>query len=226
MVAKIFEAVIFDLDGTIINSKQDIIKALKKIQFQCSINLGNRKLETDIIGPKIDILVKNILQSDIDKLETKTKNQFRQNYNNSNFENTTIYPNMCEILNLLSHNNIKLFLVTNKAKSSVTILLDKLEIKSIWQEVCANGVKEESTLKKEDHIKYLLEKYKLSKDKTCIIGDSKDDMLAAKNVGITGLAAGWGYEKDKEKLKNISRLYFKTPNDLLNFFKLSEIYSS
>ena len=104
--------IIFDLDGTLIDSREEIIKTYSKVFLEIpplkevdynSINYGDTLLS--ILG--------KIYENDT-VLISKAKVKFAEFYDNSSFADTVLYPSVFDLLKKLHHNNFKLHIATNK----------------------------------------------------------------------------------------------------------------
>jgi phosphoglycolate phosphatase len=106
------KAVVFDLDGTIIDSKNSILKSLE----QSLVNVLNLKikLSNNIIGPSLKEIVKNILIENNIKYNDNVEKEFIRLYDEKNCIKTKLYNNIRNELDFLTNNNIKMFVATNK----------------------------------------------------------------------------------------------------------------
>ena len=74
-----------------------------------------------------------------------------------------------------------------------------------------------------DMIHYIIEKLGGSKERTLLIGDTDNDLLAARAAGIPSCLVGWGYSADLEALKKLATFYVVKPDDLIHLLKHEEV---
>ena len=104
---------IFDLDGTLINSGEGIKNALfesfSKAKLKMSINKSQIK-----IGPPLDLTIRDCNENLNDKQLVEIKNYFIDIYDSESFKVLDIYPNIDKLLDRLSQSNLKIYIGTNK----------------------------------------------------------------------------------------------------------------
>ena len=196
------KAVFFDLDGTLIDSSLDLANS---INFMLK-NLGKKEYEIKTIkkwiGNGASVLVKRALSGsmeikDIDRnLFNKAKNIFLEHYKNNICIHTKLYPEVKETLLKISH---KKAIITNKPVEFVKPILKKLDI-DVFDFVIGGEClpeKKPSPLP----LLYACKYFNITPDEAIMVGDSKNDILAAKNAKIKSIALTYGYNQGEE-IKN------------------------
>jgi len=197
------ELLIFDFDGTLINSIPDLTSAVNKMLANYGLTPLTIEDVTPFIGNGAKALVekalasatKNKANSEI-SLEEALKVYFSA-YKEITCEETFLYSGVLETLEYLKQKGYKMAISTNKPFNFIEPILDKLEIKEffkIW-------IGEDSLPKKKPDaapILYLADKYKIELDKCIMIGDSKNDILAAHNSGIDSIGVSYGYNYNED----------------------------
>lgn len=197
---KNYKNIIFDLDGTIINSSQEILNCLKKSYSKANYYVDNSKFTSDVIGPPIKTIITTVSPelSDKDKINEVISN-FRRIYDNDENDISVMYDGVDEFLKNLKDCNKRLFIATFKPKIPTLRILNKLGIIDLFDEIYTVD-KFDVPMSKSEMIRVIVEQYELDRTKTLMIGDAVSDMIAAKENNIGAIGALWGYGNDKSKL--------------------------
>ena len=191
-----FDALIFDLDGTIIDSVPDVCASINRALDSMGrppITIENTK---ELVRFGAHTLCDKALaitgepgkQDDIRLLETK----FLDNYRKNPSEHTSIFPGAVDALNQFRDYGIKLGICTNKPEATCFPVLDALKLRHYFSSIiCGDTIK----FKKPDprHVYYTMNKMGAELGNTAFIGDSEDDIKAANNAGIPSVLVTFGY---------------------------------
>ncbi len=194
------DLVIFDLDGTLIDSAPSLHKAVNCMLQE--LNLEPLDLETvrDFIGNGSAILVKRALARDIDyqkyeideDLAKKALDTLLEYYGANLTADTLLYEGAKETLENLKEKGYKIALATNKPNQFVKEILEHFKIDKYFDYTIGAGVVEN----KKPHPQMLL---KVCKDmqvepkSAIMVGDTNNDILAAKNAKMDSIALTYGY---------------------------------
>lgn len=192
---------IFDLDGTLINSLEDLANACNDAleKMNCpQYPIEDYKL---FVGSGVKNLVKRTLPEYLHSQENieQMLMYFYQHYDLHCLDHTKPYPNILELIDILLENDFALAVVTNKpdylAKKIVNVLFDgKIEV--VYGQVDDIPVKPNPTL-----IFKAIERLNIDKQTCFYIGDSDVDIYTAKNADLKSIGCLWGNRKEEE-LKN------------------------
>ena len=191
---------IFDLDGTIVNSSQEVLMCFKKAFEKANYEIDANRLNSNVIGPPL----KQILQLIAPDLTDETKLEeivahFREIYDNNKNDISVMYPGMFDFLKKLKNEGCKIFMATFKPMAPTLRIVKMLEIEDLFDDIYTID-KFGDRISKEEMIKDILNIYELDKSETVMIGDAPTDMTAAKANGIKAVGVLWGYGTDKEPL--------------------------
>ncbi|PCG19209.1 HAD-IA family hydrolase [Brachyspira sp. G79] len=195
--------ILFDLDGTIIDSSlgimNGILYGIKKINETYNLNIDTPNNETlrKFIGPPLDLSFRKYCYDD-EKLSLEFVKFYREDYNGNNgLFNCSLYDGIYDLIKKLSENNYRVFLATAKPKETALRIIEHFVMEKFFTGFYAPtlGGKIKNKL---DVLKEALEKENFEKDKTVMIGDRIDDIDAAKNVGIDSIAVRYGFGNDDE----------------------------
>ncbi len=204
---------IFDLDGTIVNSSQEVLLCFKKAFAASNVQIAENRLSTDVIGPPLVEIIKLIAPNLKDETKiTEVMQNFRQIYDNDENDITDFYDGIYEFLEKLKKENKKIFLATFKPMLPTMRIVKKLKLDMFDDIYTIDKFGEKIT--KTEMIEDIIKKYKLKKEETVMIGDAITDMQAAALAGVPGIAALWGYESDKEALKSCANAAVNNAKEL------------
>jgi phosphoglycolate phosphatase len=192
------ELIIFDFDGTLINSIPDLTLAINKMLTHYSLSPLTVEEVTPFIGNGAKPLVKRALEHAMqtdsvskDLLEEAFPVYFSA-YKEVTCEETFMYPNVLQTLSYLQEKGYKMVICTNKPFHFIEPILDKLAIKQFF----AEWVGEDSLEKKKPDATPLLHLAALTNtvvEKCVMVGDSKNDILAAQNGKMESIGVSYGY---------------------------------
>lgn len=208
-----YEAIIFDLDGTVLNSSKDVMLCLANAFAMENLEIEKTRLNPNIIGPPLNIMTKTVLPEITEEQTLKVVANYNEIYDSGKYNNTKLYDGIYELLERLKRAKKKLFLATNKPNISTHLLIKKYNL-SMFDDAYAFDMYEKNILSKTQMIKEIIEKYNLDIKKTVMIGDSPGDVLAAKNNGIKSIGALWGYGDNKQPLIDNADIVVDSAEDL------------
>lgn len=191
-----FRAILFDLDGTLIDSAPDICASINQtlsIMERAPVTLENIK---SLVGFGTRTLCKKILtmngghadEEDIEFLLTG----FLKSYSTNPSNHTVIFPGVLKALTLLKDNGIQLGICTNKPEATCFPVLDALELRQFFSSViCGDTL----NFRKPDprHLLHTLNDMGATVSNAAFVGDSETDIKAANNAGIPCVLVSFGY---------------------------------
>ncbi len=213
--AKKFEAVIFDLDGTLLNTLEDLTAATNFVQKNHGIEPSTTDEVRRFVGNGLSNLMVRAMpeteeNADITaikndeemlKLHKKMLAEFTAYYNEHCEEKTKPYEGVLNLLEQLKSNGIKTAVVSNKADFAVKKLCknffgDLLEI--------AIGEDEKSGIKKKpapDMVKKAMDILNCNPETAVYVGDSEVDLATASNSELPCISVTWGF-RSREHLES------------------------
>lgn len=193
-----YKNLLFDLDGTLTDSSEGIIKSVLYTYEKMQLDPPEESVLHTFIGPPLsDSFVKHgVPEKDKDKAVAI----YRERYNSiGKFENVP-YPGMIELLQKLKDEGFKLYVATSKPEKTAIEVLDHFDMSGYFDEI-AGATFDSSRVQKEDVIRYLLDKMEENDEGTVMIGDTTFDVLGAAELGIPCIAVTWGFGDEAEMQK-------------------------
>lgn len=195
---------LFDLDGTLVDSAPDLALALNKTLKDLKFAEYDEQTIRRWVGNGAKVLVERALSntsSPNEELDPALVNDalaiFLQHYQRCLCIKSALYADVKEGLLVLKASGFRLAIITNKAEAFISPILAKLGIGGLF-EILIGG---DTLTEKKPHpapLNYALQQLKASTEQCLMIGDSKNDILAAKAANITsvGLTYGYNYGED------------------------------
>ncbi|MEA2091669.1 MAG: phosphoglycolate phosphatase [Campylobacterota bacterium] len=193
------ELILFDLDGTLIDSAPDLALAVNHTLDALNRSTFDENIIRSWVGNGAQTLVKRAIsgKSEVDlnideDLFEDALNIFLNFYKNNLCVKTKTYPNVTSTIRTLQERGYILAIVTNKPFDFIEPILKGLELSDIF-ELCLGG--DSLTNRKPHHepLCYACEKLNISINKSIMIGDSKNDILAAKAAKMDSIGVSYGY---------------------------------
>ena len=192
-----YELVIFDLDGTILDTLGELTIAFNHALSKSGIEPVTRDKMRSRVGNGARNLVKKSIIDHPEADEEKILSDYRAYYNEHCTENTDPFPGISDLFSGLKEHGIKIAVATNKSHAAARKLcehcfLDTIDI--VQGHVEGLPHKPDPTI-----IRNIQKTLGISNEKTLIVGDSDVDIKTAENAKTDHISVGWGY-KDKEVL--------------------------
>jgi phosphoglycolate phosphatase len=188
-------AILFDLDGTLIDSQQDIADAANALRQARGMDLLPLQLIASYIGDGIEALVRKVMGQDYEAQIEPLVEEFRSHYHDNCVRHTSAYDGVGHTLQLLHQRGYAMAVVTNKPERISVRILELLGMAGFFGCVIGGN----SCGHKKPHPEPLQEACRrlgVALEAACMVGDSRVDIEAGNNAGIPalGLLGGIGDE--------------------------------
>lgn len=192
--------IIFDVDGTILNTIKTIAfhgnRALRELGFkEMSIEDFTR-----FVGNSSWALVKRLLEKQGvygDEYAKKVMDLYHEYYQADVTYLTHPYDGIIDLVKHLRSMGYMIAALSNKPDHTLKIVLDKMKMVELFD--FSQGQMDSVEKKPSpDMVNMLLEKFKVKRDNTCIIGDSEVDIKTGENAEIKTIAVTWGFRSEEE----------------------------
>ncbi len=189
--------IMFDLDGTLIDSSKDVTRLLIKSLCDCGYPVSP---DTYIkIGPPLNQMINATVPSVTPEDNKKVVEHFRKLYKDSGTVMTFPYEGIINLLKQLRRDDCKIFIVTYKPRPMCKELLQKFFDGLYDDLVTPTDIEDfEDGKTKVDMFKLLLNKWQISPCDCVMIGDAKSDIECANASGIISIGAEYGYAQDND----------------------------
>lgn len=213
------KCVIFDLDGTLVNTIDDLGLAcdilLKKAGKPLKWSVDDYK---GFVGNGAKLLVKRAFENSLSDEELEYQySLFKREYNRIKLDHAHIYPNIRETVEFLKDRGKILAVCTNKPDIAAKGMISTLFGDNLFDAV--QGALDDVP-KKPDPTAALniLNSFSMKSDDCVWVGDSDVDIKTAKNLGCVSIGVLWGF-RDKESLESAGADYIiDEPKKIQTFF--------
>ncbi len=193
------ELLLFDLDGTLIDSAPDLALAVNHTLRVLERPTFEENIVRSWVGNGAQTLVKRALlgKSEINEsidevLFEKALEIFLSFYRDNLCVKTVTYPNVSQTLQTLKTQGYRMVIVTNKPFDFIEPILKGLNLEDIF-ELSLGGDSLTHRKPNPEPLLYVCKKLDVSVEKTIMIGDSKNDILAAKAADMNSIGVSYGY---------------------------------
>jgi phosphoglycolate phosphatase len=209
------KAVIFDLDGTLIDSLCDIAKSMNQVLEEFNHPTHDIEAYNYFVGDGALVLTKNAMPQNSTQEEIELAlNRFKKVYDLGIHHNTQPYEGICELLNNLQEQNIRLSVLSNKPHAFTLKYVKNLFTNIAFEQV--HGQKEHVPKKPDPagaiHIAQAMQ---LHPSDICFIGDTATDMKTAHAAKMKSIGVLWGFRPQEELEAHKAHYLAKEPNDIL-----------
>lgn len=190
--------IIFDFDGTLVDTLRDVRDSLKRAFEKCNIAAENYAAEI-IVQLQLREAIQSIAPGITAEQMEMVVGRFREIYDSSDYPCTKLMPTVDELLSKLKEQNIGMYIVSNKRRVPTLRILDKFNCRCFFTGIFNPDMYEgKKLMSKSGLIAHAIEKHALPKDFAVYVGDSETDVIAAKENGVVSVAVTNGYGRVKE----------------------------
>lgn len=196
---KNYQNILFDLDGTLIDSKDGIVNSVKYALSHFSITAVKDEELYKFIGPPLRESFSKYYGFNEKDTELAVV-KYREYFSKEGVFQNTLYKGIPELLEKLINEKKNLIIATSKAEIYAKQILENLKINKYFSFICGSTL-DDSRSKKAQIIQYILKTNDLLSENCVMIGDKSHDILGAKesNMDSVGVLYGYGsYEELKE----------------------------
>ncbi|WP_153447961.1 phosphoglycolate phosphatase [Vibrio algicola] len=199
MALQDIQLIAFDLDGTLLDSVPDLAVAADQAVQSLGFDPVTEEEVRDWVGNGADLLIGRALSRSMTvdesldaELWKEARIRFDDFYHQGGHQLSHLYPNVVETLDTLHQAGFKMAIVTNKPSKFVPEILTQHDIADFFVDVIGG---DSFPLRKPDPmaLNFLLEKHHINASQMLMVGDSKNDILAAKNTGCYSFGLTYGY---------------------------------
>jgi phosphoglycolate phosphatase len=208
-------ALIFDLDGTLIDSKLDLIHAVNATLSE----MGRAKLSDEVISSYIGHGAPMLMSRALGGVATDEElarglTYFLQHYEEHKLDNTCLYPGIAKTLAKLGQLDIAMAVLTNKPVKISVRILEALAIAKHFQAIYGGNSFE---TKKPDPLgaKTILSEFRVNPSDAMMVGDSEVDIQTARNANMIAAGVNFGFGIH-DRAQHPADIYLDRMSDLLD----------
>lgn len=219
------QAILFDLDGTLADTLDDITAAGNHMLAQ----MGRPTIERDryrhLAGQGVGWLVREALDNgNEDELE-RAQQIFENHYAVHQHQMSRPYPGVIEMLDALQTANLTMAVLSNKPDALTKQLVEQLFDSALFPMVV--GAKKQVPLKPDPTAALaIMEQLNLSSNQWAYLGDTRVDMLTARSADMFAIGCTWGFRSEQELRANGAQTIVHHPREVLSVLRAADDFSA
>ncbi|MFT5506880.1 MAG: phosphoglycolate phosphatase [Gammaproteobacteria bacterium] len=214
--------ILFDLDGTLVDSVGDLSWCGNEMLHRLGLPRHDAEAARNWVGNGLERFVKRVLTADMDaepeaQLYQQGLKIFRDLYAEHASDHSELYPGVIEALQHLSRRDLKLACVTNKPEPFTSRLIAEMGLDVFFDLVVAGDT---TARKKPDPmpLHYAADYFGLEYDRCLMVGDSSNDVRAARAAGFAIACVPYGYNHGLDIRQSNPDLVVETLTGLSELF--------
>jgi phosphoglycolate phosphatase len=217
-LAPLIPTLIFDLDGTLTDSKPGIIGCLREV-LEARKMSGYGPLDR-FIGPPVEQWAAELLPHGSAEDRAALASEYRACYDRVGWSDNSVYPGVTEMLAQLHHDGFPLYVCTSKHEHFAVRILESFGIARYFNAIYGDRIEYESH-SKSDLLALILNQNAIDRAWVWMVGDRSFDIEAAHLNGIRCLGAAWGYGTPEELA--LADAVAATPGDVMGILRAHAI---
>lgn len=191
-----FKLVVFDLDGTLVDSVHDVANAVNRVLASEGLAAIEESSRRQLLGEGARLRMKRAYEMrgrSLSEAELDARTSlFNRFYSEALVMHTRPYPGAVEVLNLLHERGLRIVVCTNKDERSARQVLAQLKLLPPVEDVAGSDT---FGVQKPDrrHLTKLIERLGGQVSTTLMVGDSRHDVETARAAGVSVAVVNWGY---------------------------------
>ncbi len=209
------KAVLFDLDGTLLNTLSDLTDSVNYMLSHYGFPTHPEKKIRSIVGHGVRNLISQSLPEGFtEEFFEEALAVYKAYYAKNSANKTAPYEGIPEMLTTLHNRGIKLAIVSNKHDDATQEISRKY-----FGDIIDFTIGNCDFLEKKpapDMANFAMEKLGVSKEESVFIGDAETDILTAKNSGIPCISVTWGFRDRDVLAESGAELFVNTSDELIS----------
>ncbi len=191
------KVVLFDLDGTIVNTQKGITNCIRYALQHFQIQEEDENVLRAFIGPPLyDSFQKHYSFSDMDA--RKAVQLYRERYSPIGLFESELYPGVMEMLEQVKNMGCFLSIASSKPEEMCTRLLKHFRIADYFDDIVGATLDGRISTKTQVLESFFARHDDCKKEETCLVGDTLYDASGAKECGIPCIGVSYGFGQPKE----------------------------
>lgn len=208
-----YELAIFDLDGTILYTLEDLADSLNHALLQSQYPARSLEEVRQFVGNGIGKLIERGVPGGASSQQIdRVHRDFTENYRQHCADKTRPYEGIRELLEELRLAGMRTAVVSNKADYAVSKLCGKY-FDGLF-DACMGECAGVARKPEPDMVYLILDRLQIPRERAVYIGDSEVDVATAKNAGVDGILVSWGFRTKEYLRERGASVIVDTPGEL------------
>ena len=210
---KRYDAVLFDLDGTLTKSDPGIMAAAKYAIRTLGFPIPPESTMRKFIGPPLWYSFKEFCGMNEEQV-VRAFDLYTQQYNASGVYENSVFPGIFDLFDALKANGVKIGLVTAKPEAATQLVIEHFKLAPYFD--CVSAIKEEErSTDKRVLVENAVRSLNLPKCRVAMVGDTHYDANGARDAGVDFIGVLFGYGTREEMAASGCKVFAETAPDLL-----------
>ncbi len=208
-------SILFDLDGTLTNNKEGIIRCVQFAMERLGVPLDRSDNLEWVIGPPLQASLARLLGPERKHQTQEALEIYRERYLEKGMFENRVYEGIEDALIDLVE-IADLYVATSKPKFFSEKILKHFSLDKYFLAIYGSELDGTRT-DKGQLIAFLLAEEGIDPKTVLMIGDREHDMIGAERNRVTGVGAGWGFGSEKELINARARIVLRTPSEIFKY---------
>jgi phosphoglycolate phosphatase len=211
------ELIIFDWDGTLIDSIEHITDCLQQAGQACGLSVPDRNSAKNVIGLSIRIAMASLYPESDELLQDHLVSVYSRAYHARKITKADLFPGVYDMLNELKQQGCRLAVATGKNRPGLERALQATETEALF---CITRCADETASKPDPKMLHeILQHTRIAPERTLMVGDSIHDLQMAANAHISFVAVACGAHSHDYLQQFKPLLCLQQPADLLTYLR-------
>lgn len=212
-----FDLIIFDWDGTLIDSIDWIVNCLQTAGKQCGCDIPEAQAARDVIGLSITNACSTLFPGVDQETLTRLTDCYQQTYLSRQLGRADLFPGVYEMLVELKQSGYQLAVATGKTRVGLQQALQATDTEELF---CVTRCSDETASKPDPLMLHqIMQHTNATNERSLMVGDSTHDLQMAMNAQISSIAVSCGAHPEDILQQYRPLMCLQQPAELLNFIR-------
>ncbi|MCW8929685.1 MAG: HAD-IA family hydrolase [Gammaproteobacteria bacterium] len=195
-----YKLIIFDWDGTLMDSQARIVDCLKNAADDMKLNRLSDQTLKNVIGLGLNEAISHLYSQLTTEQVTSFADRYRYHFLTANDTPSGLFNDVKQMLEQLSNKGFMLAIATGKARRGLDPVLEETGLKKLFHgSRCADETRSKPH---PQMLEELLDEFGVTTEDAIMVGDTEYDMLMANSIGMDSLAVSYGVHDKNDILKH------------------------
>lgn len=196
---KEYQLIIFDWDGTLMDSVGRIVSSMQKAAQACNLPVPSITAVKDIIGLSLQVSMQYLFPQTSDELHKTLIQHYSNYYKHLDDTPTPLFPGIDRMMQQLHASGKSLAVATGKSRNGLDRVLAETDMTALF---CARRGADEAKSKPDPlMLQQILDELNMPAQSAVMVGDSVHDLAMAQAIGMDSIGVTWGVH-DKAMLEH------------------------